>query len=691
MDNMLDCIRALPCKHVLLVLDCCFGGAIRWASSSRAISGFDVEERLPRQHYQYFTKKVSRQILTSTAPDQMALDFIGRGEIAEHSPFAKCLLDGLSGDADTTQDKVILLSELYSYLQQRLPPITEGRQNVGIVTLPEHQNGEFLFPLDGFDVNDLPEKEFDNPYKGLSAYEPADYKLYFGRSAVIFGKKRQNGNDEDDKGLLEKVKNNQLTVVVGASGTGKSSLVKAGIVPKLAENPIAIITPGRNPMAEMGRIGNARCLVLDQFEQLVTQSEKAEVSEFWNALRNYLGNGGKVIVTVRIDFEKQLEIPLDLQSKWEAGRFLVPPFSPEELREIIITPALRMGRFFEPASMVDKIVQEVVHFPGSLPLLSFTMQQLFEKCRENLYRNITEQDYADLKGVTGALQSSADRVLNSLDEQEKATMRHLMLRMVSLSGGETAGKRVLKPELVFDDPAENARIEKVMGKLDAERLVHAGKDSEGKEFYEPSHDALVRTWKQVQDWIKEYTTDNVLLHARLQAAASEYAAKGNSWQQLWHFNPNRSLVLKTPQNGAAPIALNKDERHFIRRSRWVNQIIWGGTAAFIFMVVIVLSVAAIYAKNQQERAEKGQNEAATQRDIAIKNLTQSYEAERKRHNQEIPVLKQEAIVFENAFECKMAKGRYQQIKDAMYIIDSLAQQIKKKQFETDTTGTTFHS
>jgi energy-coupling factor transporter ATP-binding protein EcfA2 len=552
MSEMLDAINRLTCRHLLLIMDCCFGGTMRWASKHRSAMAIPIAEKITKQHYKYFTENRSWQVLTSTAPNQTALDFIGHGSIENHSPFAKCLLDGLDTHADANGDKVITAAELYNYLKERVDVVTATyghKQSVGYFPLEKHDNGEFLLFLDGFNPDELKPSDFINPYRGLYSYDKNDKHLFFGRKVAI---------DE----LIEKVKKNNLTIVIGASGTGKSSLVKAGLLPKLEEDfktpNIPIILPGRSPLSELMKYteGGYKILVIDQFEQLITQSEPKEVEGFWTELVKLVEADKMIILTIRIDYEKQLNIPNRLKDDWENGRYLVPPFSAEELREVIITPTYRVGRFIEPISLVDKIISEVIHYPGSLPLLSFTMQQLFLKSNEakDIYRKITKDDYKELGGVIGALQKSADEVFLQLSPEEQQTMQKMMLRMVSLTGGETAGRRVMLPELSYTDGQENERVAKVIKALDKSRLIRFDKNS----YIEPSHDALVRSWKQMQDWIKAFGFENIALISKLSVAVSEYFPKPSE-DKLWAQTAN----LKQANTLLEARFLNTHEEQFV--------------------------------------------------------------------------------------------------------------------------------
>ncbi|NRB47919.1 MAG: caspase family protein [Saprospiraceae bacterium] len=657
MHELLGAIDSLPNKHLLLVLDCCFGGAIRWASKFRAIG--TIDRKLSKQHYNYFQKKASWQVLTSTAPDQFALDFVGRSGKSNLSPFAQCLITGLQGEADTHPDKVITSSELFAFLQQRLPVITGelgNAQNVGLYPLDRHENGEFLFCMDGFNPIDLAPIAFVNPYKGLNTFGRDDQDLFFGRKKAAAE-------------LHDRIISQPLTVVIGASGTGKSSLLQAGIVPGFP-GIVKTIQPGRKPLSELKRVEDFDLLIIDQLEQLVTQSEEKEIPGFWASLISFWASGKKLAFTVRIDFEEQLEIPEELQADWESGHYLVPPFSAEELREIISIPALRVGRFFEPVSLVDDIIDEVIHYPGSLPLLSFTMQQLFDKCKDDPYRSISLEDYKQLKGVTGALQSSADEAYHRLSGEEKKTMRNLMLRMVSISGGETAGKRVLKSELNFGEAVENNRIDRVLALLEEKRLVQSGTDSEARSYYEPSHDALVRTWRRVQEWIKEFTAEYILLHSRLGNAVTDYERGQKDKKYLWHNNANLPLLM------ASPMAFNHRESSFIEKSKKLKRSNSLRLWSVVFAVIAGLSALTIYANDQRIEAQNKEKDA-------MNNLLQYQKAERDRMNERLVVLLSEAAAFDRAEVPEMELERYIRIEEALDSIQKLTQSIQKGSEDLD--------
>lgn len=654
MSELLDTLEALPCRHSLILLDCCFSGSLRWASKHRAVSGFAAsEEKLYKQHYEHFRNRRSCQVLTSAAPDQLALDFVRGGTNTKRSPFAECVIRGLQGEADTVPDKVITCGELFAYLQNHLLAVSKKNgnpQNASLFPLSSHDFGEYLFFMDGFDPATLELRQYHNPYRGLSAYETKHKSEFFGRSQAIIA-------------LLSEVQQHSLTVVLGASGTGKSSLVKAGIIPQL-KGRVSIIKPGLNPLAELPDATDFDILVIDQFEQLVTQATAKDAKAFLHGMVKLLQNGKKIIATLRIDYESKLPKIPTLEGYWR--RYLVPPFSAEELREVIVTPTFRQGHFIVPMTLVDRIIEEVIHYPGALPLLSFTMRQLFERCKDMPFGNITPTDYETLGGVIGALQKKADAVYDTLpDDAHRNTMRCLMLRMVSLTGGQAAGRRVLLDELHFADPAENGRLKKVRTQLEEERLIVAGTDHSGQGYVEPVHDALVNTWDKVQQWVQIIGDANVLLHNELEGAVGKYHRERGSASHLWHNNPSL-LQTKVVEE---QMLLNKQEVAFLLKSRQKRRQNTVRTWAIVAVVMMGLGGLGVFANQQRVTAEN--------------NLTEFLKSERNRNVQMLGPLLQEAGIFREANEDCMELLRFRQIDSVLYEINELSNQANESDFSTD--------
>lgn len=180
----------------------------------------------------------------------------------------------------------------------------------------------------------------------------------------------------------------------------------------------------------------------------------------------------RIVMTLRSDFEPQLrDLNQDKykdtnwqqvwQERWQNGRFIVTPMNREELQQIIEEPAAQRTLFFESSKLVNALIDEVIQMPGALPLLSFTLSELYlrylkaEENKERSDRTITEADYQKIGGVTRSLTNRADNTYNKLKTEEKvdeSTIRDVMLRMVAIRSGELARRRVSTSELVYPEP-----------------------------------------------------------------------------------------------------------------------------------------------------------------------------------------------------------------------------------------------
>ena len=495
MEDLHDALTALPCRHSLCILDCCFSGAFKWSAGFRDVI-FDLPKVIYEERFWRYCKDPAWQVITSSAYDQKAVDVIANQSLGlreresheTHSPFASALFKALDGDADVIPqgqgDGVITATELYSYLRNLVE--TETTQNVrrqspSLFNLQRHDKGEFIFlsPKHRFNLPPTPDR---NPFMGLSSYNEADATLFYGRDRVT-------------EAILEKLQKQALIVVSGASGTGKSSVIKAGVLPQLRRQGhtiLPIIRPGKEPMEnlttelpemEVQLNDGFSVLVVDQYEELITQClDPDQRVAFEERLAEWLRQfpNLRMLISIRSDFEPQFEEGA-LAPWWQAGRYVVPAFSLEEIREVITRPAAQAVLFYEPDDLIEQLSEEVSQAPGALPLLSFTLSELYHAYLKSgrQDRAITETDYRELGGVIGALRTRADAEYETLTSEEKSTMRKLMLRMTSLEGGELAGKRVYAKELAFSNSAESDRLQTIATRLVEARLLLKGKDGQG--------------------------------------------------------------------------------------------------------------------------------------------------------------------------------------------------------------------
>lgn len=488
MSEVNKVLLQLPCRHFLGILDCCFAGAFRWSSLRKAIP-IELSGTIHKERYDRFIQDPAWQVLTSASHDQSAWDAFNlkddRGQIGSHSPFACALIEALEGKADAfppaapgkpAGDGVITATELYVYLRDRVEIATETRairQTPGIHCLKKHDKGEYIFLTPRHALNLPPAPPLDvskNPYRGLLPFEEKHNKLFFGRNELI--EKLQNI-----------VKTNPLTVVLGASGSGKSSLVKAGLIPKLRKEKtekwyfLPPIRPGKTPLQALNNAlkqiqlpevdpqdpqhnlvmiidvwakkhPNFKFLLfVDQSEEIITLcQDEDERKEFFqqilqaiNAHRDKL----RVVLSLRSDFEPQVRdaglkfIPTGynvgntvLKGRWLNGRFIVPAMTRKDLREAIEKPAETRVMYFQPHDLVEQLINEVADMPGALPLLSFALSELYLKYLKRQWdagnegitidRALTQEDYQDLGGVIQSLTQRADEEYQVLVQENPA-------------------------------------------------------------------------------------------------------------------------------------------------------------------------------------------------------------------------------------------------------------------------------
>ncbi len=332
------------------------------------------------------------------------------------------------------------------------------------------------------------------PYRGLARFEPDDRELFFGRDRLI---------DE----LSELGCGSAFAVVFGASGSGKSSLLRAGLIPLLREKiaqqgrtaVLRILTPGDRPATTYGHLLTPAAddpeswVVVDQFEEVFTLCrERAERDRFLDLLLAARAPGSRlrVLIAVRSDFYARCAEHPRLAEALHGSGLLVRPMTADELREAVIGPAQAAGLIVE-RTLTARIVEDVLDEPGGLPMLSHA---LLETWRRRKGRMLTLAAYEAAGGVRGAIAASAEEAYGELSPAQAHAARHLLLRMVEPGQGNADTRRPLSWEEMagWEDPEVRA----VAGRLTRARLLTT--DDDGVQL---AHEALISCWPRLREWI----------------------------------------------------------------------------------------------------------------------------------------------------------------------------------------------
>lgn len=449
------------------------------------------------------------------------------------------------------------------------------------------------------------------PYRGLQLFDEADADFFFGRRALV---------EQLTKRLASSVLTGggagRLLTMIGASGCGKSSVARAGLLPALRRGALpgskdwayVVFRPGADPLEGLAvalaaaqvielstveaqqllaafrrepralhqtvRLALSKAperkvlLLIDQFEEVFTLCQDEPTRAAFVANLHHASTVAQgpavVLLTVRADFFGKCTAYPDLGRSIAQQLEVVGALTESELREAIEEPALRAGVRFEPG-LVEKLVAETVNRPGALPLLQHALLELWLR-REGA--TLTHAAYKQIEGIGGALRRRADQFYAALTKEQQATCRRIFLRLTQPGEGtEDTRRRV--PVRALSSAGEDLRgIETVLAALadpQARLVALEGEVSpaEDQRFVELAHEALIQTWPTLRGWIEE-DRGGLLIHRGLERAAAEWLKSGRKPEYLYAGTRLRQAEQWARRHGGE---LNEGERAFLRASQ----------------------------------------------------------------------------------------------------------------------------
>ncbi|GAB3160208.1 hypothetical protein GCM10027258_75150 [Amycolatopsis stemonae] len=446
----------------------------------------------------------------------------------------------------------------------------------------------------GLAAGRTPGPEAETPYLGLAAFQRSDAARFFGREKLI-------GE------LTAKLRERRFVGVFGASGSGKSSLLRAGLA---AERAVTVRTPGEHPMS--ARLdGTGQLLIVDQFEEVFTLChDDAERAAFVGALLDRAADehGSQVVLGVRADFYGHCGRHAELVDALRDAQVLVGPMTADELRTAIVEPAVRHGCQVESA-LVTTLVADAAGRPAVLPLVSHA---LLETWRRRQGITLTLAAYEAAGGIRNAIAHTAETVYGELEPEQQAKVRQIFLRLTALGDGTEDTKRRLRRRELDDDPA----TAEVLERLAAARLLALDRD--GAEI---AHEALIRSWPRLQDWLAE-DREGHRLHRQLAEATDLWESLDRDAGSLYR---GTRLGLATEWAARSPGALTGRERAFLeagraqataeadavrRRTRRLRQL-----AALLGVLLVLAGVATGFAIDASRTATDQRNVALARKAV----------------------------------------------------------------------------
>ncbi|MGX2993327.1 nSTAND1 domain-containing NTPase [Streptomyces sp. JNUCC 64] len=470
----------------------------------------------------------------------------------------------------------------------------------------------------------------DPPYRGLARYETGDRALFFGRDHLV------------DR-LAATLAAHRFVMVTGASGSGKSSLLRAGLIPRL-QHPgdgtgpgpdgdgsgrpcaaVRVLTPGPRPASThagaltpaTGTDGTAdpdgdprrpgdTVVIVDQFEEVFTlcrdPEERARFLELLLAARDPDG-GLRIVVAVRADFYGHVSEHPALVDVLREAHLPIGPMTPAELRQTVVGPA-RTARLVVERELTARIVEDGAGQPGSLPLMSHA---LLETWRRRQGRTLTLAAYEAIGGVHGAVADTAEETYVRLTPPQAAHARRILLRLITPGQGAQDTRRPApRAELEAGHPREAAVV--------LEHLARARLITLDGGVADLAHEALITAWPRLRNWIAE-DREGLAVHRELTEAAAAWHGLARDQGALyrgvrlavareWLGRDDRAATLTPLEREFLETSAATEDSERARVLRRNRQLRW--LSAGLALLLVVLTGVSVVALRQRQRAVEAQ-------------------------------------------------------------------------------------
>ena len=490
-------------SSLVVMLDCCYAGTL-------------LERQLLEPAFTAFNTKRDYYLITACRGFQKAYEGV------EHGVFTGAILKGLAA-ANADEKGQVSGDHLFDCIASELKGSGQEPIRMGwgrSLTLVQYQPKKTEIVVDE-----------TCPYQGLEAFGKEQARFFFGREKVV-------------QLLMEKLGQANFVPIIGASGSGKSSVVRAGLIPQLEKNGWRVlepILPGFEPLAELKRaliqlfgrteigevysvietdglrpvierlsVSEQLLLVVDQFEEVFTvcpkEEERRQFIELLTQVTEIPSSRLAIVTTMRADFLEPCLSYESLTRLIQNEAVYMPPLLGAELEEAIVTPAKLQGYQLE-TGLLGAMLEDVGQEKGCLPLLQFALTELWEQRDRKAYQLKVEQ-YRQLGGVIAALNRHAEKLYENFTEQERDWVKRIFLKLVR-TGVEGKDTRQRQPKvklltLITGDPFELQTINNVLiERLVQGRLLVIGQESEGEAWVDLAHEALMEGWRRFALWREE--------------------------------------------------------------------------------------------------------------------------------------------------------------------------------------------